>query len=94
MDKSFATTINAKATDLSQAPARPVAESLSGVSFDLGSAAESDGGSGSATATKLELAKAYIEIGDAEGAKEILQEVTREGSPAQRETASKILESI
>jgi pilus assembly protein FimV len=93
LDKIFETTINAKASDLSSPQARPVADSLSGVSFDLGTA-DNDSGSGSATATKLELAKAYIEIGDAEGAKEILQEVTREGSAAQREAASKILAGI
>lgn len=91
LDQIFATTINAKASDLSS---RPVADSLSGVSFDLGTGADSNSESGSATATKLELAKAYIEIGDAEGAKEILQEVTREGSTAQREAASKILAGI
>ncbi len=94
LDKIFETTINAKASDLSSPPARPVADSLSGVSFDLGTGSDGDGGSGSATATKLELAKAYIEIGDAEGAKEILQEVAREGSVAQREAASKILAGI
>jgi pilus assembly protein FimV len=94
LDQIFATTINAKASDLSSPQARPVADSLSSVSFDLGTGADGDSGSGSATATKLELAKAYIEIGDAEGAKEILQEVAREGSPAQREAASKILAGI
>ena len=94
LDQIFATTINAKASDLSSPPARPVADSLSGVSFDLGTGADSDSGSGSATATKLELAKAYIEIGDADGAKEILHEVVREGSAAQREAASKILSGI
>ena len=94
LDKIFETTINAKASDLSSPVARPVADSFSGVSFDLGTGVESDGGSGSATATKLELAKAYIEIGDAEGAREILHEVTREGSAAQREAASKILAGI
>jgi pilus assembly protein FimV len=94
LDQIFATTINAKASDLSPPQARPVADSLSGVSFDLGTATDGDSGSGSAAATKLELAKAYIEIGDADGAKEILHEVVREGSAAQREAASKILSGI
>jgi pilus assembly protein FimV len=94
LEQIFATTINAKASDLSSAHAKPVADNLSGVSFDLGSGSDGDSGSGSATATKLELAKAYIEIGDADGAKEILHEVAREGSPAQREAASKILAGI
>ncbi len=94
LEQIFATTINAKASDLSYAHAKPVADNLSGVSFDLGTGSDGDSGSGSATATKLELAKAYIEIGDADGAKEILHEVAREGSPAQREAASKILAGI
>lgn len=38
-------------------------------------------------ATKLELAQAYEEMGDKEGAKELLQEVLNEGSSGQRDTA-------
>jgi pilus assembly protein FimV len=64
-----------------------------GVSFDLDQAGDASPGA-AAAATKLELAKAYIEIGDAEGAKEILQEVSREGSAAQRDEAKKILAGI
>ncbi len=94
LEQIFATTINAKASDLSPTHAKPAADNLSGVSFDMGSGSDGDSGSGSAAATKLELAKAYIEIGDADGAKEILHEVVREGSPAQREAASKILSGI
>ena len=47
-----------------------------------------------AVATKLELAKAYVEIGDAEGAKDILNEVAREGSPAQQAEAKKLLAGL
>lgn len=46
------------------------------------------------TATKLELAYAYQKMGDAEGAKEILQEVISEGSPAQVSEAKDLLESL
>lgn len=42
-------------------------------------------------ATKLELARAYEEMGDKEGAKELVEEVLREGSPEQKEEAHKIL---
>jgi pilus assembly protein FimV len=94
LEQIFATTINAKASDLSPSHAKPVADNLSGISFDMGAGSDGDGGSGSAAATKLELAKAYIEIGDADGAKEILHEVVREGSAAQREAANKILSGI
>ncbi|MFA7269007.1 MAG: FimV/HubP family polar landmark protein [Sterolibacterium sp.] len=38
-------------------------------------------------ATKLELAQAYEEMGDKEGARELLQEVLNEGNAAQQETA-------
>jgi pilus assembly protein FimV len=67
-----------------------------GFSLDLGngsSGAAPSAGTGAA-ATKLELAKAYIEIGDAEGAKDILNEVTREGDAAQQAEAKKILAGI
>ncbi len=66
--------------------------SLSDLSLDLDVPGSSDGGgSEGSVATKLELAKAYIEIGDSEGAKEILTEVSREGSTAQQAEAKKIL---
>jgi pilus assembly protein FimV len=38
-------------------------------------------------ATKLELAQAYEEMGDSEGARELLQEVLEEGDQAQRDAA-------
>ena len=44
-------------------------------------------------ATKLELAQAYIDMGDSEGAAEILQEVIDEGSDEQREKAQALLDS-
>ena len=47
-----------------------------------------------AVTTKLELAKAYVEIGDSEGAKEILLEVAREGNAAQQAEAKGILAGI
>ena len=45
-------------------------------------------------ATKLDLAKAYEEMGDLEGARELLQEVLGEGDAAQREKAQAILAKI
>lgn len=41
--------------------------------------------------TKLELAQAYEEMGDREGARDLLQEVLQEGSKAQKEKANAIL---
>jgi pilus assembly protein FimV len=52
------------------------------------------GGGSEAVGTKLELAKAYLEIGDKDGAREILQEVAKEGSASQREEAEKLISSL
>ncbi|HEX5338441.1 MAG TPA: FimV/HubP family polar landmark protein [Gallionella sp.] len=45
-------------------------------------------------ATKLDLAKAYQEMGDATGAREILDEVVKEGDDEQRETAQALLNQL
>ncbi len=45
-------------------------------------------------ATKLDLARAYIDMGDAEGARDILNEVVAEGKPAQKAEAQKLLASV
>jgi pilus assembly protein FimV len=45
-------------------------------------------------ATKLDLAKAYQEMGDASGAKEILEEVLNEGDAEQRAAAQEILRQL
>ncbi len=45
-------------------------------------------------ATKFDLAKAYKEMGDKEGAREILQEVLREGDEQQRRDAQALLETL
>ena len=55
---------------------------------------DAGGGGGEAVGTKLELAKAYLEIGDKDGAREILQEVAKEGSAAQKEEAEKLISSL
>ena len=41
--------------------------------------------------TKLDLARAYLEMGDREGAREILQEVAQEGDDGQKADAQKLL---
>lgn len=45
-------------------------------------------------ATKLDLARAYIDMGDSDGAKEILAEVQQGGSNEQKQEASELLEKI
>jgi pilus assembly protein FimV len=45
-------------------------------------------------ATKLDLARAYIDMGDQEGARDILDEVHNEGNEEQRREAAELLEKI
>ncbi|MDK2126183.1 FimV/HubP family polar landmark protein [Parachitinimonas caeni] len=44
--------------------------------------------------TKIDLARAYIDMGDKEGAKEILQEALSEGNPEQKATAQSLLAGL
>jgi len=44
--------------------------------------------------TKLDLARAYIDMGDSDGAKNILQEVLEEGDSQQQQEARKLLQSL
>ena len=44
--------------------------------------------------TKLDLVTAYLDMGDKEGARELLQEVLLEGGPQQRERAQKLLDTL
>jgi pilus assembly protein FimV len=44
--------------------------------------------------TKLDLARAYIDMGDPEGARSILDEVLKEGNPTQRKEAERLLAGL
>jgi pilus assembly protein FimV len=44
--------------------------------------------------TKLDLARAYMDMGDPEGARSILEEVVEEGSASQKQEASRLIESL
>ncbi len=44
--------------------------------------------------TKLDLARAYMDMGDPDGARSILNEVLQEGSEGQRKEAQRLLDSI
>ncbi|MDO8412153.1 MAG: FimV/HubP family polar landmark protein [Gallionellaceae bacterium] len=57
-------------------------------------ATDSDGTQEEDAATKLDLAKAYQEMGDNEGAREILEEVVREGTEQQRTEAQALLQEL
>ena len=44
--------------------------------------------------TKLDLARAYMDMGDPDGARSILEEVMQEGNQSQKQEANRLLESI
>ncbi len=73
---------------------------LSGISLDMdGTTTNETGGSGKdekwyEVQTKFDLAKAYQEMGDNDGAKEILQEVISEGDSEQKAAAESVLASL
>ena len=63
--------------------------SLDPVEAEIGPADADDGSD-----TKIELAKAYLDIGDIEGAKGMLEEVLAEAGPAGRAEAARLLKDI
>jgi len=71
---------------------------LGGLSLDLGTPGEGGGGGNDAkwqeVATKLDLAKAYQEMGDKDGARELLNEVVKEGDAAQKSQAEQMLSGL
>ena len=80
------------------APAADAPLDLGGLSLDLGT--PSGGAAGGAdpkwqeVATKLDLAKAYQEMGDKDGARELLNEVVKEGDAAQKGQAEQMLSAL
>lgn len=82
------------------APAAPPAApepalDLGAISLDLGEpAAAVEPAVGDEVATKLELAKAYEEMGDKEGARELLTEVAKEGNAEQQAKAQSMLAKL
>jgi pilus assembly protein FimV len=82
------------------APAMPEID-LSSISLDLGGG-DAPGASETSpkddkwydVQTKFDLAKAYQEMGDKEGAREILREVIAEGDSTQQAAAEKVLETL
>ena len=76
---------------------------LSGINLDLDESptiaaneeiADTGGDQWHEVATKLDLAKAYVEMGDKEGAREILQEVVQEGDAQQQGDAKALLADL
>jgi pilus assembly protein FimV len=90
-----------------RAPAEPKGAAasdfdLSGISLDMSESSATkvapidypaDFGS-QEVSTKLDLARAYVDMGDAEGARELLQEVLKEGADDQQGEARKLLAEL
>jgi pilus assembly protein FimV len=75
--------------DFSTTPADSTLDSTFASDMELSD--DVDISSSEEVATKIDLAKAYQEMGDLEGARELLQEVIKDGDAAQREAALAIL---
>ena len=73
---------------------------LSSISLDLGDSSSESSGAGGGdprwqeVATKLDLAKAYEEMGDKDGARELLNEVVKDGDSAQKGQAQQLLAKL
>jgi len=80
--------------------AKGPAMDLAGLSLDLGTPGGGNGSGGAPdarwqeVATKLDLAKAYEEMGDKDGARELLKEVVKEGDTAQQQQAQTMLQAL
>jgi len=66
------------------------APDLSSIDFSLGEEAATM----SEVGTKLDLARAYIDMGDPEGARSILEEVLAEGNATQKQEADRLMASL
>jgi pilus assembly protein FimV len=81
-------------------PSAGAAPDLSSISLDLGASEPSAPSAGSSdpkwqeVATKLDLAKAYEEMGDKDGARELLNEVVKDGDGAQKGQAEQLLAKL
>jgi pilus assembly protein FimV len=96
----FPTEAKPEATAQSAAPVKDVGLSEISLSLDgveapaAPTASVPKGEQWQEVATKLDLAKAYQEMGDQDGAREILEEVMRDGDESQRETAQALLAQL
>lgn len=72
----------------------PSADHLGGTSLEEATTLVGDNTVWEEASTKLDLARAYLEMGDQEGAREILQEVVTEGGPEQQAEAKKLLGTL
>lgn len=107
LDFNFDLDVGAEATPEAppQKAAQPLPDlDLAGINLDISESASVDSGASeeitlsgpesSDVDTKLDLVTAYLDMGDAEGARELLDEVMQEGGPQQCARAQKLLDSL
>ena len=75
--------------DLAEDPAAELVSEVATAEDDFDFEDEGDSAN-----TKLDLARAYIDMGDEDGARDILKEVLDEGSAEQQEQAQALLEGL
>ncbi|MFQ6022706.1 MAG: FimV/HubP family polar landmark protein [Acidiferrobacterales bacterium] len=80
--------------DLEMAAADAAAEALAETPADSETPTDESQQQWDETATKLDLAKAYVDMGDAEGARSILDEVMAEGNDDQKKQAAELAAQI
>jgi pilus assembly protein FimV len=83
------------------APAADLEADLADLEADLSTEGAAEGGDdfdfladSDENATKLDLARAYIDMGDADGARDILNEVVADGNASQKSDAQKLLSQL
>jgi pilus assembly protein FimV len=87
-------------SEVKPAEEKPPELNLSAISFDLGTTPAAAAGAPAPdahwqeVATKLDLAKAYEEMGDKDGARELLNEVMKEGDAAQKQKAKALFDTL
>ncbi len=93
--------LNLDAGDAKKGEPSAPAMDLSAISLDLGTPGEASAPAAASgdpkwqeVATKLDLAKAYEEMGDKDGARELLNEVMKDGDAAQKGTAQQLLAKL
>jgi pilus assembly protein FimV len=102
MDLGSSETASQATTEAEEATKAPEID-LSGISLDFDSAPDNSTdveeistatGESADVDTKLDLVTAYMDMGDNEGARELLDEVLKEGGPKQRERAQQMMNSL
>lgn len=97
MDFDLNLDLGSPKTEAPKAAEAPI--DLGALSLDLGTPGGGAGAGGAdpkwqEVATKLDLAKAYQEMGDKDGARELLNEVVKEGDSAQKSQAEQMLSGL